>query len=87
MASLGVFEGIGMDDCFVLLAFWKKTSPRDSVPARLSQTYQAAAVSITITSVTNALSFLVGYTSRVYGAQLFSLYAGTAFEFSCNLAQ
>src|SRR2546425_278117 len=49
-----------MDDAFVLLAAWRRTSPSLSVSKRLGQTYAEAAVSITITSLTNFISFMIG---------------------------
>ena len=49
-----------MDDAFVLLAAWRRTDSRLPVPERLGQTYAEAAVSISITSVTNFISFLIG---------------------------
>jgi hypothetical protein len=49
-----------MDDAFVLLAAWRRTSPTTPVTQRLAETYSEAAVSITITSVTNFISFLIG---------------------------
>lgn len=52
--------GVGMDDAFVLLAAWRRTNPTMSVPKRLSYTYAEAAVSITITSLTNFISFMIG---------------------------
>ena len=49
-----------MDDAFVLLAAWRRTNPNQSVPERLGLTYAEAAVSISITSLTNFISFMIG---------------------------
>ena len=49
-----------MDDAFVLLAAWRQTDYRLSVPDRLGRTYAEAAVSISITSITNFISFVIG---------------------------
>lgn len=49
-----------MDDAFVLLASWRRTNPELSVADRLAETYSEAAVSITITSLTNFISFMIG---------------------------
>lgn len=49
-----------MDDAFVLLAAWRRTNPLHSIPERMSHTYSEAAVSITITSLTNFISFMIG---------------------------
>ena len=49
-----------MDDAFVLIASWRQTDSRLSIPDRMSKTYSDAAVSITITSLTNFISFVIG---------------------------
>lgn len=49
-----------MDDTFVLLAAWRRTDPKKSVVERMGETYSEAAVSITITSLTNFISFIIG---------------------------
>ena len=49
-----------MDDAFVLLAAWRRTNPDLPVSERLGLSYAEAAVSITITSVTNFISFMIG---------------------------
>src|SRR5690625_471885 len=59
-SSCPFHSGVGMDDAFVLLAAWRRTSPTQSVPERLSHTYSEAAVSISITSLTNFISFMIG---------------------------
>ena len=59
-SSTLLLTGVGMDDAFVLLAAWRRTNPTMSVPKRLSHTYAEAAVSITITSLTNFISFMIG---------------------------
>ncbi|UXI23047.1 hypothetical protein NH340_JMT08990 [Sarcoptes scabiei] len=60
LAAPFLMLGVGMDDAFVLLAAWRRTDPTMSVPKRLSHTYSEAAVSITITSLTNFISFMIG---------------------------
>ncbi|XP_023229007.1 patched domain-containing protein 3-like [Centruroides sculpturatus] len=52
--------GIGMDDTFVMLSAWMKTDPKKSVEERMAETFTESGVSITITSLTNVASFLVG---------------------------
>ncbi|KAB7507266.1 Patched domain-containing protein 3 [Armadillidium nasatum] len=51
-----ISASIGVDDIFVAISAWQKTSTKDTVPNRLAQTYADAAVSVTITSLTNALA-------------------------------
>ena len=52
--------GIGIDDMFILISAWRYTSTKLSVEERIGQTLKSAAVSITITSVTDALAFVIG---------------------------
>ena len=53
--------GIGIDDMFILVSAWRYTSTKLSVEERIGQTLQSAAVSITITSVTDGLAFAIGW--------------------------
>jgi len=68
--------GIGIDDTFVMLAAWRRSDRRQSTEERMSETYSSAAVSITITSLTDALSFFVGATTPFPGVQIFCTYSG-----------
>ncbi|XP_067131652.1 patched domain-containing protein 3-like [Centruroides vittatus] len=73
--------GIGLDDCFVLIASWKKTNVKDPVEKRMAETYSEAAVSITITSLTNILSFGIGITTSYRIIQIFCLYSSVCMLF------
>ncbi|XP_033837835.1 patched domain-containing protein 3 [Periophthalmus magnuspinnatus] len=73
--------GIGLDDMFIMISCWQRTRVLDSVPSRLSQTYSEAAVSITITSITDALALFLGYTSPFGSVKSFCLYAGVSVVF------
>lgn len=61
-----------------MLASWRRTSPHDPVPQRMGETYAEAAVSITITSITDMLSFWVGVITPFPCVQIFSIYSGAA---------
>ncbi|XP_023224626.1 patched domain-containing protein 3-like [Centruroides sculpturatus] len=74
--------GIGMDDTFVLLAAWRRSNPKDSVEDRMGASYSEAAVSITITSVTNFVSFLIGLTTPFRAVRIFCLYTAVAILFT-----
>ncbi|XP_022235299.1 patched domain-containing protein 3-like, partial [Limulus polyphemus] len=73
---------IGMDDTFVLLAAWRRTDPKKSVEERMSETYSDAAVSITITSLTNFISFLIGVITPFPSVQIFCIYTAMAVLFT-----
>ena len=75
--------GIGMDGIFLLLSSWSRSEAvsRDLV-TRMSVTYSDAAVSLTITQLTNILSFIVG--AAVPGfpcVEIFCLYAASGLAF------
>ena len=63
LSSLFLLLGVGMDDAFVMLNSWKRikdTMPGRSVEEKMQEMYQDAALSITITSMTNILTFAIG---------------------------
>ncbi|XP_067135783.1 patched domain-containing protein 3-like [Centruroides vittatus] len=71
---LFIVLGIGLDDSFVLVAAWRKTDPKDSVEKRISEAYSEAAVSITITSLTNTICAVIGISIPVKVIQITSIY-------------
>ncbi|PRD35698.1 UNVERIFIED_CONTAM: Ptchd3 [Trichonephila clavipes] len=74
--------GIGMDDTFVLLAAWRRTDDRLSVPERLAHTYADAGVSITITSLTNFISFWIGVITPFPCVRIFCIYTAMSVLFT-----
>ncbi|XP_078672064.1 patched domain-containing protein 3-like [Branchiostoma floridae x Branchiostoma belcheri] len=74
--------GVGVDNMFILLAAWRKTNPWDSVEERSANTYAEAGVSITITTLTNALAFAVGAITSFPGVRVFCMYSGIAIVFA-----
>ena len=74
--------GIGIDDTFVMLAAWRRTSVHNAVPERLANAFTDAAVSITITSVTDMLSFWIGIITPFPSVKIFCVYAGTCVTFT-----
>ncbi|UYV82525.1 daf-6 [Cordylochernes scorpioides] len=74
--------GIGLDDTFVLLSAWRRTSRDKSVEERLCETYRHAGVSITITSLTNLTSFLVGSVTPFRAANILCAYMAVAIIFT-----
>ncbi|XP_067122962.1 patched domain-containing protein 3-like [Centruroides vittatus] len=72
-----------VDDSFVVLACWKVDRSRfESVEKRMEQTYRNAAVSITITSLTNFFSYCIAMMSPFPGIRIFASYAATCIFFS-----
>ena len=74
--------GIGMDDTFVLLAAWRRTDDRLSVPERMAHAYADAGVSITITSLTNFISFWIGVITPFPCVRIFCIYTAMAVLFT-----
>ncbi|XP_078391130.1 patched domain-containing protein 3-like [Cetorhinus maximus] len=73
--------GIGVDDMFIMLASWQKTNVKGEVEDRLAETYAEAAVSITITTVTDVLAFYIGIWTPFRSVQSFCVYTGTTVLF------
>lgn len=51
---------VGVDNVFILLSAWRATNVADSLMHRMEETFSDAAVSITVTSLTDLISFAVG---------------------------
>ncbi|XP_048200061.1 patched domain-containing protein 3 [Perognathus longimembris pacificus] len=73
--------GVGVDDMFIMISGWQKTSLLVTVRERLSSVYSKVAVSITITSITNVLAFFTGVMSSFRSVQYFCIYTGTTLVF------
>ncbi|XP_006823933.1 patched domain-containing protein 3-like [Saccoglossus kowalevskii] len=73
--------GVGVDDMFIMIASWRTTPPRNSVPDRMAETFSEAALSITITSITDVLAFGIGAISTFPSVQIFGCYCGVAILF------
>ncbi|XP_012938856.1 patched domain-containing protein 3 [Aplysia californica] len=70
--------GIGVDDMFLLMNSWSETAAQTtlSVPQRIGMVFRKAGVGISITSLTDFLSFVVGSTSVFKSVSNFCIYAG-----------
>ncbi|XP_023213145.1 patched domain-containing protein 3-like [Centruroides sculpturatus] len=77
-----IILGTEIDDAFVLIAAWRVTNPKDSIEKRMGQTYSEAGVSITITSITNFVSFCIGMSAPFPAFQTFCMYGATWFFFT-----
>ncbi|XP_013119437.1 patched domain-containing protein 3 [Stomoxys calcitrans] len=82
LAAPFLMIGIGIDDTFVMLAAWRRTSLKLSVPDRMAHMMSEAAVSITITSLTDLISFWIGVISPFRSVQIFCKYSVLAVCFT-----
>ncbi|GMT06619.1 hypothetical protein PENTCL1PPCAC_28793 [Pristionchus entomophagus] len=72
---------IGIDDMFIMVACWEQTNPNNGVIERMQATLAHAGVAITITNITDILSFGIGCITDLPGIQLFCLYAAVSVAF------
>ncbi|KAJ8036579.1 Patched domain-containing protein 3 [Holothuria leucospilota] len=77
-----IILGIGLDDMFIMNSAWRMTDINLSVKKRMAATYEDAAVSITITSLTDIIAFCVGAICPTPAVRIFCLYTGVAVFFA-----
>ena len=73
--------GIGIDDMFLMVAAWRRTSVQQPTKERMKEAFSNAAMSITITSITDALAFGIGATTNFQSVRLFCAYTGVCVMF------
>ncbi|XP_062500022.1 patched domain-containing protein 3-like [Corticium candelabrum] len=77
--------GVGVDDMFVILSSWEnldeKTHKEKSISERIGLTLKEAGVSVTVTSLTDLVAFLVGASTVLPALQSFCVFAGIGILF------
>ncbi|WKY02116.1 hypothetical protein Q1695_015826 [Nippostrongylus brasiliensis] len=73
---------VGVDNVFILLSAWRSTPSHESLSKRMEETFADAGVSITVTSLTDFISFAVGCATPFPSVQMFCAYAVTAVVFT-----
>lgn len=66
---------------FIMLSNWQQTKVKDPVEKRMAETFKEAAMSITITTLTDVLGFYIGLMSEFRSVQAFCLYTSTSVIF------
>uniref|UniRef100_A0A158Q5K9 SSD domain-containing protein n=1 Tax=Dracunculus medinensis TaxID=318479 RepID=A0A158Q5K9_DRAME len=77
-----IIQGIGIDDMFIMTAVWHRTNPNLSASKRLAVTLSEAATAVSITSITDLLSFGIGCFTSLPSVQLFCLYTTSGIFFT-----
>ncbi|GMR41816.1 hypothetical protein PMAYCL1PPCAC_12011 [Pristionchus mayeri] len=73
---------VGVDNVFILLSAWRSTPTHHGLRERMRETFADAAVSITVTSLTDLISFGVGCATPFPSVQMFCAYAVVAVIFT-----
>ncbi|XP_061206935.1 patched domain-containing protein 3 [Neopsephotus bourkii] len=76
--------GVGVDDMFIMIASWEQSlrkKDKSDAKSLLAETYSEAALSVTITTLTDVLAFFIGTWTAFPSVRSFCLYTGTAFVF------
>lgn len=70
-----ILIGIGVDDMFIIAASFDRTDPLSPLPQRTAATLREAGTTITLTSLTNVVAFLLGSTTIIPSVEFFCMYA------------
>uniref|UniRef100_A0A5S6QRE5 SSD domain-containing protein n=1 Tax=Trichuris muris TaxID=70415 RepID=A0A5S6QRE5_TRIMR len=78
---------VGVSDMFIMVSAWWETNPMDKTDARLARMLSEAGVAITITSLTDVVSFLVGAWSSFPAVISFCIYTALAMvmDYVCQI--
>jgi len=82
-----VLLGLGVDDSFVIMNSFKQTNPSDGIVNRMKESMSHAGVSITVTSMTDFVAFIISTSTSLPALASFCFYAATGilflFVFQC----
>ena len=80
-----MIAGIGVDDMFIMISAWRQTSVQESTKERIKESFQEAALSITLTSITDVVAFaigMIGSISYFYSIRLMCIFATVSVVFA-----
>ncbi|KAK6042043.1 hypothetical protein COOONC_20451 [Cooperia oncophora] len=79
--------GVGSDDVFIIIHAMRKTNKKMPLEDQIAETMEEAGPSITVTSLTNILSFAIGILTPTPAISIFCLYTsvGLAVDFVYQL--
>ncbi|CAB9506139.1 Pick C1-like protein 1 [Seminavis robusta] len=70
--------GVGLDDTFIITGSYFRTNPNHSVERRIETTMNEVGTSITLTSITTSVAFILGSFSSIPGVKWLCWYAFSA---------
>ncbi|XP_033120937.1 patched domain-containing protein 3-like [Anneissia japonica] len=73
--------GIGVDNMFLMIASWRQCKQNLCLEERMGRTFSEAAVSISITTLTDLLVFAIGASTKIPSVRMFCAYAGLSVLF------
>ena len=76
-----VLLGLGVDDSFVIMNSFLQTDPEEELPKRMKHAMSHAGVSITVTSVTDFVAFIISVSTSLPALASFCFYAATGILF------
>lgn len=71
-----ILLGLGIDDSFVICNAFGRTDPRDSIPERMAVGLGTSGVSITVTSITDFVAFMISSVTVLPALASFCVYSG-----------
>ncbi|CAJ0573937.1 unnamed protein product, partial [Mesorhabditis spiculigera] len=78
VSSMFLLLAVGFDHLFIMTSAWYKTNKADDIPERTAQMLAHSGVSMTVTTVTNTISFATGIASTTSSLRVFSIYSVVA---------
>ena len=67
---------------FIMISAWRQTNVQESTKERIKESFQEAALSITITSITDVVAFGIGSISYFYSIRLMCIFAAVSVVFA-----
>ncbi|CAI4224991.1 unnamed protein product [Auanema sp. JU1783] len=86
VSSLFLILAIGIDDVFIMLSAWHRTDRTLDIPHRVADMVKESGCSMTVTSITNVVSFGNGVLSSTPVLQTFAIYS-TVASIACFVYQ
>uniref|UniRef100_A0A0N5CGC4 SSD domain-containing protein n=1 Tax=Strongyloides papillosus TaxID=174720 RepID=A0A0N5CGC4_STREA len=86
VASLFLVLSVGVDDIFIITRAWDRAITSKDIPSRMALTIEDAGPSITISALTNIMSFAIGAVTDTPAIKTFCIYSAIAI-FVCYLYQ